>query len=145
MVAGAVYAEAGQQDFPGRDPADWLPDGRSIVFSGNERGHSPRVYLQPIDAGPPRPVTPEGVSQEYMSHPVSPDGKLLVAFGQKVVSNGDDDVLEFVRGGKIERAAAALVIEVGSCRDVRSRIIHRRRAVAEFADGDDDAALPFAG
>ena len=55
--------------------ASWLPDGRNIVFIGKEPGHAPRSYLQNLDGGGPRPVTPEGITGSL----VSPDGKLLVA------------------------------------------------------------------
>lgn len=53
----------------------WLPDGKSIVFSGKEPGKSLRTYVQAIDGGQPRPVTPEG----YAGSLVSPDGQLLLA------------------------------------------------------------------
>jgi DNA-binding winged helix-turn-helix (wHTH) protein len=51
----------------------WMPDGKQILFSGNEAGHAVRCYLQNIDGGKPRPVTPEGVSMCR----VSPDGQLV--------------------------------------------------------------------
>lgn len=51
----------------------WMPDGKQILFSGNEAGHAVRCYVQNIDGGKPRPVTPEGVSMCQ----VSPDGKLI--------------------------------------------------------------------
>lgn len=53
----------------------WLPDGKSIVFIGKEFGHSQRSYIQNIDGGAPRPVTPDGISGTL----VSPDGKLVLA------------------------------------------------------------------
>lgn len=55
--------------------ASWLPDGKSIVFIGKELGHSSRTYVQNVDGGAPRAVTPEGVSGSL----VSPDGKLVLA------------------------------------------------------------------
>ncbi|HEY3025158.1 MAG TPA: protein kinase [Pyrinomonadaceae bacterium] len=55
--------------------ASWLPDGKAIVFIGKEQGHAPRAYIQNIDGGKPRPVTPEGVTGFL----VSPDGELLLA------------------------------------------------------------------
>jgi serine/threonine protein kinase/Tol biopolymer transport system component len=55
--------------------ASWLPDGRNIVFIGKEPGHADRSYVQSIDGGSPRPVTPEGM----WGFLVSPDGKFLVA------------------------------------------------------------------
>jgi DNA-binding winged helix-turn-helix (wHTH) protein/Tol biopolymer transport system component len=49
----------------------WMPDGKQIVFSGNEAGHPARCFIQNIDGGKPRPLTPEGVSGCM----VSPDGQ----------------------------------------------------------------------
>jgi dipeptidyl aminopeptidase/acylaminoacyl peptidase len=51
----------------------WMPDGKQILFSGNEAGHPVRCYVQNIDGGKPRPVAPEGVSFCQ----ASPDGKLI--------------------------------------------------------------------
>jgi Tol biopolymer transport system component len=57
--------------------ADWLPDGKSVIFTASEPGHGRRAYVQDID--PPgsgsRPVTPEDVSGNL----VTPDGKWLLA------------------------------------------------------------------
>ena len=62
--------------------ADWLPDGKSILFSGSELGHAPRIYIQGIVGDAPRPVTPEGVFFSTTAHPISPDGKLVAVFGK---------------------------------------------------------------
>lgn len=51
----------------------WMPDGRQIIFSGNESGHMARCFIQNIDASKPRPVSPEGASVCHLS----PDGKLI--------------------------------------------------------------------
>src|SRR5580658_3249756 len=51
----------------------WMPDGKQVLFAGNEAGRAVRCYVQNIDGGKPRPVTPEGVSMCQ----VSPDGKLI--------------------------------------------------------------------
>ena len=53
----------------------WLPDGKTIVFIGKEPGHSLRSYLQSVDGGAPRPITPDG----FMGTLVSPDGQFLLA------------------------------------------------------------------
>lgn len=53
----------------------WMPDGKEIVFSGNRAGHSTRCFLQSIDGGKPRPITPEGVNYCRLS----PDGKFVAA------------------------------------------------------------------
>jgi Tol biopolymer transport system component len=58
--------------------ARWLPDGRGFLFAGTEARRPSRVYLQAIDGGEPRPVTPEGV---FGPIAVLPDGRGLVAKG----------------------------------------------------------------
>jgi Tol biopolymer transport system component/predicted Ser/Thr protein kinase len=59
--------------------ATWFPDGRRILFSGNEPGHGSRLFVQDIPDGKPRPITPEGVGIRF--DVVSPDGKWAVATG----------------------------------------------------------------
>jgi DNA-binding winged helix-turn-helix (wHTH) protein len=53
--------------------AGWFPDGKHVFFAGNEAGHGQRCYIESIDGGPPRPLTPEGIA--FCS--VAPDGTLL--------------------------------------------------------------------
>jgi serine/threonine protein kinase len=52
----------------------FLPDGKGIVYDGSEPGKPQRVFLQDLDGGAARPVTPEGTTADL----VSPDGKLLL-------------------------------------------------------------------
>ena len=59
--------------------ATWFPDGRRILFSGNEPGHGSRLFVQDIPDGKPRPITPEGVGIRF--DVISPDGKSIVATG----------------------------------------------------------------
>ena len=59
--------------------ATWFPDGRRILFSGNEPGHGSRLFVQDIPDGKPRAITPEGVGVRF--DVVSPDGKSVVATG----------------------------------------------------------------
>jgi serine/threonine protein kinase len=56
-------------------PAAFTPDGRRVIFTGSETGHGRRVWIQDLDAGKARPVTPEGV----VGGVLSPDGRLLAA------------------------------------------------------------------
>jgi serine/threonine protein kinase/Tol biopolymer transport system component len=55
--------------------AKFLPDGRRIVFAGVEPGRGLRIYVQAVEGGKARAITPEGVE----SHPyaASADGTRL--------------------------------------------------------------------
>lgn len=53
----------------------WMPDGKQLLFTGNLAGRPARCFLQSIDGGKPRPVTPEGVDFCLPS----PDGKFIAA------------------------------------------------------------------
>ena len=53
----------------------WLPDGKRAVVVARAPGGRERSFLQPLDGGPPRPLTPEGV----VAGPVSPDGRFVPA------------------------------------------------------------------
>jgi Tol biopolymer transport system component len=52
----------------------FLPDGKRIVFNGNEPGRPPRVFVQNLAGGAAKPVTPEGVEARLLSA----DGTSLV-------------------------------------------------------------------
>jgi dipeptidyl aminopeptidase/acylaminoacyl peptidase len=56
--------------------AAWTPDGKRIVFVGNEPAHRIRYYVQSVNGGSPRAITPENVTFDN-TDPVtlSPDGK----------------------------------------------------------------------
>jgi Tol biopolymer transport system component len=74
--------------------ARWLPDGKSVVFSGNEPGHGFRLYVESPDEGKPKAISPEGVNPSVVMSPkgdfvasVGPDHKIYlypVAGGQPV-------------------------------------------------------------
>src|SRR2546430_5792888 len=53
------------------ESAQLFPDGRSILTRGHEEGHGVRCYVQSVDGGKPRPVTPDGTYDGL----VSPDGR----------------------------------------------------------------------
>jgi serine/threonine protein kinase/Tol biopolymer transport system component len=54
----------------------WVPDGKRVAFLGREPGHDWRCYVQSIDGGDPRPITPEGTREGLL---ISPDGRSLIA------------------------------------------------------------------
>jgi eukaryotic-like serine/threonine-protein kinase len=56
----------------------WLPDGKRVVFSGNEAGHGFRFYVESPDEGKPRPISPEGVNPSVV---MSPKGDVLASVG----------------------------------------------------------------
>jgi Tol biopolymer transport system component len=58
-------------------PASFFPDGRRIVFTGSEPGHARRAWVQDLEGGKPRPVTPEGI----VGTALSPDGRFVAARG----------------------------------------------------------------
>jgi eukaryotic-like serine/threonine-protein kinase len=62
----------------------WFPDSKRIALGARSRGANTRVriWVQDVDGGPPRPITPETVSTFPLI--VTPDGKAVVgiAFGE---------------------------------------------------------------
>jgi Tol biopolymer transport system component len=58
--------------------AIWSPDGKRVVFTGREPGHDFRCYIQSIEGGDARPITPEGTTEGIL---ISPDGRLVMASG----------------------------------------------------------------
>ena len=57
----------------------WFPDGKRIAFVGSEPGHGARLYVQNVEGGLPRAISPEGIG--FGTVAVSPDGDLVVARG----------------------------------------------------------------
>ena len=55
----------------------WLPDSKSLLVSAREPEKGVRVYLQPLDGGEARALTPEGFA--LGKNLVSPDGKTFAA------------------------------------------------------------------
>jgi len=59
--------------------ASWFPDGTQVLLVGEEPGHARRSYIQHIEGGAPRAVTPEGMAGSLLS----PDGtRIIVATTQ---------------------------------------------------------------
>jgi Tol biopolymer transport system component len=82
---------------PTKYPTRWArfhPDEKRIFFSGTEPGHQERAYGQSLEAGPPRPVTPEGRWPKALS----PDGALLAAI------DGDRNLIIFATDPKARTA-----------------------------------------
>jgi hypothetical protein len=56
------------------DWASWSPDGRRIFFAAREAGDVRRTYVQDIDGGDSRPVTPDG----FVGMLLSPDARFVL-------------------------------------------------------------------
>lgn len=59
----------------GRGEANFLPDGRQIVFAGREKDRLWRIYVQDVDGGSIRAISPESVVTQALS---TPDGRFVV-------------------------------------------------------------------
>jgi serine/threonine protein kinase/Tol biopolymer transport system component len=68
------------QDSIDHADARFLPDGKSVVFTGMEPGHKPRIYTQSIGASSPRAISPEGVKGMVPTA----DGKFVFGFSDEV-------------------------------------------------------------
>ena len=59
--------------------AHWFPDGRRILFSGNEPQKGEQLYTFDLASGKSEPITPEGVNGN--SFAISPDSQSVAAIG----------------------------------------------------------------
>jgi len=57
----------------------WFPDGKRLLFAGDEPGKGVRLYVQDLEGNPPRAITPEGVNSSQFT--ISPDGKQVALIG----------------------------------------------------------------
>ncbi len=73
LAAGGVSPE---------QAATWLPDSKNIVFAGSEPGKRSRLYIQNIEKGNPRAISPEGIVSALPGFAVSSDGKFVAAIGE---------------------------------------------------------------
>jgi len=59
--------------------AHWFPDGKRILFSGNEPGKGVRLYVYDMASGKSQAITPEGVNGTRFV--ISPDSQWVAAIG----------------------------------------------------------------
>ncbi len=58
----------------------FFPEGKRVLLVGNRPGHRRQVFVQAVDGGAPRPVTPEGIApggSDFLPA-ISPDGRFIV-------------------------------------------------------------------
>ena len=58
-----------------RAEANFLPDGRRIVFAGREKGQGSRIFVQDIESGSVRAISPENSGTVGV---VTPDGRFVI-------------------------------------------------------------------
>jgi eukaryotic-like serine/threonine-protein kinase len=84
--------------------AHWFPDGKRLVFSGNEPGKGVRLYVFDVAAGKSQPITPEGVNGTAFV--ISPDSQWVAGIGpdQKgylfPVGGGESRVISGLNAGE---------------------------------------------
>ena len=59
--------------------ARWFPDGKHLLFSGDEPGKGVRLYVQDVEGGAVKAVSGEGVNGSLVA--ISPDGKQIAFIG----------------------------------------------------------------
>jgi dipeptidyl aminopeptidase/acylaminoacyl peptidase len=104
--------------------AEFLPDGKRILFSATEPGHGMRLYLREASGGKPRALTPEG----YFLHrgTVTRDSKSVVVRGP------DNRIYLYPLEGGEPTALAGLSVEdlpIRFASDGRTLYVQRRGEV----------------
>jgi Tol biopolymer transport system component len=106
--------------------AAWLPDGKRVVFSAQEKGHEPRIRVQDLEGGESRPLSPEGVWVRSSTNPLSPDGKFVLG-----IQGGAMASLYPLEGGEARPVAGldADDVPVQWSEDGRFLYVHRRQGI----------------
>lgn len=101
--------------------ASWFPDGKRLAFAANEAGRPPRLYVQDVPQGKPRPITPEGVAGKCA---ISPDGRLAA-----IAPPGQTIALYPVDGGQPRQipGAAAGDTPIRWSTDGRTLYVHNKQ------------------
>ncbi len=79
LTTGAGEAKDLTKDQINHSWAHWFPDGKRILFSGNEPGKGVRLYVRDIASGKSDPITQEGVNGT--SFVISPDSQWVAGIG----------------------------------------------------------------
>jgi len=79
LTTGAGEAKDLTKDNINHSWSHWFPDGKRILFSGNEPGKGVRLYVYDFASGKSRPITSEGVNGTAFV--ISPDSQLVAGIG----------------------------------------------------------------
>ena len=79
LTTGAGEARDLTKDTMNHTWARWFPDGKRILFSGNEPGQGVRLYVYELATGKSQAITPEGVDGNAFF--VSPDSQWVAGIG----------------------------------------------------------------
>jgi serine/threonine protein kinase/Tol biopolymer transport system component len=79
LTTGAGEPKALTNDNVNRGFAHWFPDGKRILFSGNEPGKGVRLYVYELASAKSRAITPEGVNGTRFV--ISPDSQWVAGIG----------------------------------------------------------------
>jgi predicted Ser/Thr protein kinase len=85
--------------------AHWMPDGKRIVFSGNEPEKGARLFLMDIDSGKFKPISPEGVAATAFAISPNADNVLGIGPDQKgylyPIGGGDPQPVKGFNAGEL--------------------------------------------
>ncbi len=79
LTTGAGEAKELTKDNINHSWSHWFPDGKRILFTGNEPGKGVRFYVRDIASGKTDAISPEGVSGT--SFVISPDSQWVAGIG----------------------------------------------------------------
>jgi len=79
LTTGAGEAKDLTKDNINHSWAHWFPDGKRVLFSGNEPGKGVKLYVLDVASGKSQPITSEGVSGTAFV--ISPDSQSVAAIG----------------------------------------------------------------
>ncbi len=79
LTTGAGEPKALTNDNINHAWAHWFPDGKRLLFSGNEPGKGVKLYVLDVASGKSQPITPEGVNGTAFV--VSPDSQWVAGIG----------------------------------------------------------------
>ncbi len=79
LTTGAGEGKVLTKDSVNHSWARWFPDGKRLLFSGNEPGKGVRLYVFDIASGKSQPITAEGVNGTAFV--ISPDSQWVAGIG----------------------------------------------------------------